>query len=221
MDQLAFADGGGSAKVYGMPPPGGAHTGRRVRPQITAHHPLETEEEERLEARKRANSDRLFAVSSCKRRKKMKVRAVTLVLAMLSITGGLRAADNPFIGTWKLNLAKSKYDPGPPPKSQTIKIEPWESDGVKVSVDGIDAQGNTTHNEYSAKYDGKDYAVKGNTNWDIVALKRSDANTVEGTNKKAGKVVRTYRQVVSKDGKSRTTTELTGQTHNITVYDKQ
>jgi hypothetical protein len=47
----------------------------------------------------------------------------TVVALTLTVSGLLPAQSNPSIGTWKLNLAKSKYSPGPPPKSQTTKIE--------------------------------------------------------------------------------------------------
>src|SRR5437868_1444573 len=50
------------------------------------------------------------------------------------------------LGTWKLNLAKSTYSPGPPPKSNNVKWERWE-DGFKITTDGIDAQGKATHTE--------------------------------------------------------------------------
>ena len=156
----------------------------------------------------------------------MKVRTITLVLAMLSVSGGLRAADDPFVGTWKLNHAKSKYSPGPPPKSQTYKYEPAGANGVKFTATGVDARGNPIHIEFTANFDGKDYPVTGNRNSDVLWLKRIDAYTVEGANKKAGKVIRTFRRAVSKDGKTLTVTEkgtdVNGQvSDNLVVYDKQ
>lgn len=145
---------------------------------------------------------------------------------MLSVSGGLRAADDPFVGTWKLNHAKSKYSPGPPPKSQTYKYESSGANGVKFTAEGVDARGNPIHIEYTANFDGKDYPVIGNPNSDALFLKRMDAYTVEGANKKAGKVIRTFRRAVSKDGKTLTVTEkgtdVNGQvSNNVVVYDKQ
>ena len=106
-----------------------------------------------------------------------------------------------FLGTWKLNVAKSKYSPGPSPKGQTTKIEAWEGEGQKVTGDGVDAQGNPTRIEFSVKFDGKDYPMKGNPIADTVSLKRIDHNTTEGVTKKGGNVVLNSRAVISRDGK--------------------
>ena len=136
-----------------------------------------------------------------------------------------RAADSN-VGTWKVNLAKSKYDPGPPPKGPNVlKIEA-DGDGIKVSNDGVNAEGQATHVTYSAKYDGKDYPETGNPNVDTISIKRIDANTIETIAKKGGKVMVTSRTVVSNGGKLRTTTQngtnAQGQkVHNVIVADKQ
>ena len=145
----------------------------------------------------------------------------TLILALSTIVMG---ADSN-IGTWKINLVKSKYSPGPPPKSQTLKIEAWE-DGIKYTADGIDAGGTATHAEASAKYGGKDYPFKGNPDADTLSYKRIDANTVEAVAKKGGKVTITSKIVVSKDGKTRTLTQTGADArgravNNTLVYDKQ
>src|SRR2546430_11124447 len=65
------------------------------------------------------------------------------------------AAADQHSGTWKMNPAKSKYRPGPTPKSNTVQIDS-DADNIKLSAEGIDASGNPTHVEYTAKYDGKD-----------------------------------------------------------------
>jgi hypothetical protein len=150
--------------------------------------------------------------------------AVTAV-AVLALTAVTIAADNN-LGTWKLNLAKSKFSPGPAPKSQTLKIEAWGDDGVKYTADGIDADGKPTHWELQAKYDGKFVPFKGNPDADMLAYKRIDANAVEATTQRMGKVTGTTKIVVSKDGKTRTLTQTgtnaKGQTiNNVSVYDKQ
>src|SRR5215475_10775070 len=75
------------------------------------------------------------------------------------------AQTDPIIGTWKLNLAKSKLSPGPPPKSQTLTYEAV-GQGVKVTVKGTDAEGKLIDIQSTANYDGKDYPVTGNPNWD-------------------------------------------------------
>ena len=81
--------------------------------------------------------------------------AVAIMSASLSV--GAQGSDRR-MGTWKLNIAKSKYDPGPPPKNQTIKYEP-SAGGFKFTSEGLDAQGQATHTETIAKLDGKDYPV--------------------------------------------------------------
>jgi hypothetical protein len=116
------------------------------------------------------------------------------------------AQTDPFIGTWKLNLAKSKFSPGPPPKSQTVTFEAV-GQGVKVTVKLTDAEGKPIEFQFTANYDGKDYTITGNPDQDMTTLKRIDAYKIEYTRKKAGKVVATITSVVSKDGKTRTNTE--------------
>lgn len=148
-----------------------------------------------------------------------------IAIALVSFGAALYAADNN-IGTWKLNVAKSKYDPGPAPKSATLKIEAWGEDGVKFSSDGMDAEGKPTHFDFQAKYDGKDVVVKGNPDFDMLAYKRVDANTLEVTTKRAGKVAGTGKVTVSKDGKTRTVTQMGTNAkgekiNNVMVYDKQ
>ncbi len=148
-----------------------------------------------------------------------------VVISVLALTAVVFAADNN-VGTWKLNLAKSKYSPGPAPKSQTLKIEAWGDDGLKYLADGVGADGKPTHAEFQAKYDGKDYPFKGNPDADTLAYKRIDANALEATLKLKGKLTITAKAVVSKDGKTRTVTQVgtnaQGQAVNITsVYEKQ
>jgi len=130
------------------------------------------------------------------------------------------------VGTWKLNLAKSKYDPANlAPKSQTVKNEA-AADGVKQVADIVDSTGKAVHTEYTAKYDGKDYAVTGDPNRDMVALKKIDDYNFEFTNRKGGKAMTTGKVVYSKDGKTRTITtsgtNAQGQkVSNTTVFEKQ
>lgn len=148
-----------------------------------------------------------------------------VLISVLALTAMVFAADNN-VGTWKLNLAKSKYGPGPAPKSQTLKIEAWGDDGVKYTADGVGADGKPTHAEFQAKYDSKDYPFKGNPDADMLAYKRIDANTLEATLKLKGKPTITAKAMVSKDGKTRTVTQMgkdaQGRAVNITaVYEKQ
>jgi hypothetical protein len=148
-----------------------------------------------------------------------------MLIAVLALTAVVIAADNN-VGTWKLNLTKSKFSPGPAPTSQTLKIEAWGEDGVKYVADGVGADGKPTHSEFAAKYDGKDYPFTGNPDADMISYKRIDANTVEASTKWRGKGTITTKVVVSADGKTRTVTQAgmnaQGQPVNVTsVYDKQ
>jgi len=139
------------------------------------------------------------------------------------------------LGTWKLNEARSRLSPGAP-KNQTV-VYKAAGGNTKVTVDGTDADGKPTHNEWSGKFDGKDYPVTGDSNSDARAYKKIDdlnhANcaklnfcTLELTAKKDGRVTMSGRIVVSPDGKSRTVTvsgtDPNGNVISTTaVYDKQ
>ena len=153
-------------------------------------------------------------------------RFVTCVLVCLAAMTLVVYAADMSVGSWKLNLAKSKYDPANlAPKSQTVKNEA-AADGVKQVADIVDSTGKAVHTEYTAKYDGKDYAVTGDPNRDAVALKRIDDYKFEFTNAKGGKAMTKGTVVYSKDGKTRTITtsgvNAQGQkVTNITVFDKQ
>jgi hypothetical protein len=148
----------------------------------------------------------------------------TLLIVAFALNISAAAADQ-HSGTWKMNPAKSTYSPGPAPKSITVKIDS-EADSIKLSSEGIDAAGNPTHVEYTAKYDGKDYPITGVPNADTVALERIDASTTRSTMKKGDQVVMTVTSVISKAGTTRTSTfkgkDAQGQdVNNVVVYDKQ
>jgi hypothetical protein len=150
--------------------------------------------------------------------------AVVTTLLTLWPVPGLAQPDT-HVGTWVLNVAKSKYNPGPPPKEQTTVMEA-AGNGIKVTTKGVDAAGKPTSASYTANFDGKDNPVTGNPDWDMTSIKRVNANTLEFTRKKAGKVVQTATSVISSDGKTRTITS-TGvdaqgrKINNVAVYDKK
>jgi hypothetical protein len=128
------------------------------------------------------------------------------------------------MGTWKLNESKSKFASGSS-KNLTVVYE-VAGDSVKVTVDGVDADGKPTHNEWTGKFDSKDYPVTGDATQDMRSYKKIDDHNLEMTVKKAGKIIVTGRLVISADGKSRTvTTSATGsdgkKVENTAVYDKQ
>jgi hypothetical protein len=135
------------------------------------------------------------------------------------------AQNNPRIGTWKLNLAKSKYSPGPPPRSNTAIFEAV-GQGLRATAEGTDAQGNPTKAVFGPYfYDGKSYPITGSPAYDAPSYKQVNASTFESTRTKVGKVVQTT-TVLSADGKSFTLTttgvdEKGQQINSVAVYDKQ
>ena len=155
----------------------------------------------------------------------MKRRMFVLAAIVLGLSVNTTFAADVFSGNWKLNLNKSKFDPGPPPKGPNyLRIEAIDG-GLKFTNDGVNAEGKPTHNEWSGKFDGKDNPVKGDPTRDTAALKKIDDYTLEAVSKKDGKVVNTNRSVYSRDGKTRTAT-IQGtnakgmKVNNTVVYEK-
>lgn len=155
-----------------------------------------------------------------------KGRIVASMIALVIAAVGIAIAQtDPAVGTWKLNLAKSNYNPGPLPKSNTVTISATTG-GLHVVAKGEDANGRPTGIDYTATFDGKDSAVKGAPAYDSTSMKRVDANTTEQTRKKEGKTVQTVTRKISTDGKTMTVTtrgkDENGRTvNNVAVYDKQ
>ena len=151
--------------------------------------------------------------------------AVAVALVVLG-NAALAQSSNPLVGTWKLNIAKSKYNAGTAPKSATTTIEAAGA-GVKYTVDTVTADGTVRHWTYTTNNDGKDSPIVGNAaQGDAAAVTRVDANTTRAAYKKGGKVTVTSTSVLSGDGKTRTNTskgkDALGQlTDNVQVYDKQ
>jgi len=149
---------------------------------------------------------------------------LVITVAVLVLGSIAQAVDNQ-AGAWKLNVAKSKYSPGPAPKEGTLTVES-EPNGLKITIHGTDAEGKAVHMEFSPKYDGKDVPATGMLGADTISMKKIDDYTVESVSKKGGKPLVTTRSVVSKDGKTRTTTQkgtnAKGEkVNNTIVYDKQ
>ena len=155
----------------------------------------------------------------------MKTQIIGLTLALSFFAGATCfAADDPQIGTWKLNEAKSKLTPDAG-KNTTVVYEAT-GDQVKVVIDGTDKDGKPTHNEWTGKFDGKDYAVTGDPKSDMRSYKKIDDHTLAFTVKKDGKTTTAGRIVVAADGKSRVVKangiDAHGQkAHEKTAYDKQ
>src|ERR1700687_4373524 len=136
----------------------------------------------------------------------MRILSTKALVALAITTVVALAADNT-IGTWKLNVEKSKYTPAPMPvKSLTVTREASDG-GVKQTTTGERADGTAANSSYTAKYDGKDVQVTGNAPYDTIAIKQVNANTLTDARKKTGgKYHGTSRLVVSNGGKTMTTT---------------
>jgi hypothetical protein len=154
----------------------------------------------------------------------------TLLVGIAVASGGscvASAADtsSPLTGTWILNVAKSKFDPGPAPKSDS-RTYVESAQGVTVTVNVVSASGSTISEHSTYAYDGKDYPITGNPREDALSLKRLNARTTIITQKLSGKVVGTETRVISADGKVMTIsakgTNANGLPfEQVAVYDKQ
>jgi hypothetical protein len=153
---------------------------------------------------------------------------VAVVVLVLIVSSPVLAQEDAHIGVWKQNFAKSKLVPppaGPQPQSITRTYEKF-GDGLKATFVTISADGKRTTVSYSAHFDGKDSPYTGTTAIDTIALKKIDNHSFSNVNKKAGKVVNTGTNVVSKDGKTMTFTSkgtnAQGQpTSGVSVFEKQ
>ena len=154
----------------------------------------------------------------------MTIRRTVLTLVMLFVGLTMCSAQNPSLGTWKLNEAKSKIPAGSA-KNLTVTYEA-AGDNIKGTIDGVDGQGKPTHTEWTGKFDGKDYPVSGDPTSDTRAIKQIDDHHYQLTVKKAGKVTITGKAVIAADGKSRTITvsgtdAMGKKVGSTSVYDKQ
>ena len=153
----------------------------------------------------------------------MKPKTILLAFGLSLFLAPVCFAQNLHMGTWKLNEAKSKFAAGAA-KNHTVVYEA-AGDEIKVIVEGTDGAGNPTHNEWTGKFDGKDYALVGDPTADSRSYRKIGARTLTLTGKKDGKVTVSGRIVVTANGKSRTVT-TTGtdakgkRIRNIAVYDK-
>jgi hypothetical protein len=135
------------------------------------------------------------------------------------------AASDPLVGTWVLNLEKSKFSPGPAPKSQ-IRTYAQSADGMTLTVNGVAADGSAMSGQSTFKYDGKDYPITGSPDYDTLSLKKVNGHTVHSLQKKDGKVVGSTTRTISGHGKvltlsSKGTSAKGGTYHNVSVFDKQ
>jgi hypothetical protein len=148
-----------------------------------------------------------------------------LVGAILILGTGTALAADAVVGTWKLNLAKSTFSPGPAPKSQ-MRVYSESAQGMTVTAKTIAADGKESATTLTFKEDGRPYPESGNPDFDTVSVTRVDALTAHATQMKAGATVSTAVRTVSKDGKTLTFaqegTHANGvKYHNVSVYDRQ
>jgi hypothetical protein len=153
----------------------------------------------------------------------MKAKTIALTISLVFVSVALGYQTDAQIGTWKLNEAKSKFEGKA--RNHTVVYEA-AGDQTKVTVEGVDENDSAVHNEWTGKFDGKDYPVTGDTNSDTRSYRVIDKNTLAMTNKKGGKATVTGRIVVSSDGKTRTVTTTATNAQgkkvtNVAVYDKQ
>jgi hypothetical protein len=156
---------------------------------------------------------RLFAIGS-------------VIILALAAAGQVRAQSDPGVGTWKVSLAKSKYNARTAPRSE-VRTYVMQGDAVKLTVNGVAADGSRVAWGYTARLDGKDYPITGSgpAGADAIAATQANASTVEATMKKGGKAIETATRTVSSDGKTMTVTAYKVGDRTtplfVTVYDKQ
>jgi len=148
----------------------------------------------------------------------------TLAVGAAAVASAAGKTD-PVVGTWTLNLEKSKFTPGPAPKSQTRTYAQTEQ-GISLTVTGVAADGSAISQQSTFKYDGKDYAISGSADYDAISLKKVNGSTVKSQMKLGGKVVGSTTRTISTHGKVLTlrtkATNAKGAPYDyVAVYDKQ
>jgi len=149
----------------------------------------------------------------------------SLVVAAASMLGQSAFASENWVGSWKLNAAKSTFGAAALTRTQSLKFESTPA-GIKLTSEGTDPEGKPMQGEYTSKFDGKDVAWTGNPSADMACPKRIDDNSYENVWKKDAKATMTANIVVSKDGKTLTVTQkpadvLATTAGSVSVYDRQ
>jgi hypothetical protein len=155
------------------------------------------------------------------------VLIATIFFMVLSVAGAVLAQTDPFVGTWKLNVKKSKFVPGPPRKSETRIVSPGPL-GMAVSVKRVNGDGSTQEFEYTTNLDGASYPMVGHGPYgaNTIAANLTAPNTIQSTLSKDNKVVATATSLVSNGGKVLTITTKGTDTNgkpftSIAVYEKE
>lgn len=154
------------------------------------------------------------------------LRTIRNTILISAIAAFALSASSPMLGTWKMNVAKSKYNPGPGPKAATmVYTQEGEWIVLKSEVTGLDGKPVTNSNRY--KLDGKEYPYNGPVmGKGTIAVKKIDDHHTEAVLKGANGNVVKIQTVISKDGKTRTqsSTGTNGEgqkTNNTVIYEKQ
>ena len=157
-------------------------------------------------------------------RKNLYVSFALLCVGTLMGAQAAVAGEN-WVGSWKLNAAKSKFSSEAVARANTLKFETTPA-GIKLTSEGTDAQGKAMHGEYTSNFDGKDVAWTGNPSADMASPKRIDDSSYENVWKLGGKHTMTSKVVVSKDNNTLTVTQTPSGAHgeassSVAVYDRQ
>jgi hypothetical protein len=158
---------------------------------------------------------------------KQSLQVLTVAVLFALTVAVISAQDRPGLGKWKLNVEKSKYVPGPAPKSLTRTVEA-DGDKVKFTYEGMAANGNAISYTFTVAYDGKDYPITGSGatgGADAISVKQLGPRSFTSTLKKAGVPVVNSRVEISADGKVTTqhisSADGKGSINNTVVFDKQ
>ena len=147
--------------------------------------------------------------------------AAAVASPVVTAQGKPGKADNPRIGTWTLNLAKSRFQSGPPPKSETRTYTVWKDTGVTLLAELVTASGEKQVTRYNVKYDGKTYPYIGSLG-DKITVTGDDGYALDSVITNGGKVAQTTHSVISKDGRTLTmTSTLAGKKPDTRVYQKE
>ena len=152
-------------------------------------------------------------------------RSCTTLLVFLAISCSQFQRADPLVGTWTLNLQRSKFSPGPAPKNITVTYEQTTNGLHVVSIVEL-PDGSNNRSEYTAGYDGKEYPITGVPQVETVSMRQIDARTTERVDKKAGQRVQSYMRQVYADGKTMVVTQKgtddTGSPiENVMTFDKK
>ena len=150
------------------------------------------------------------------------MRGPTVLLVLLFGTGigtAWAQTGDPWIGNWELNVAASRWSPGPGVRRESSIIEAW-GDGLLMITTGVSADGREFRRELRGRFDGKEYPVEGAAQPTMRSLRRIGVNTFEYVTKVGGGVTRTV-TTVSADGRTRTSVTTGTNGRGEKVHDVQ